>query len=135
MRVRNPRTGQLDFELIVASAEDIEPRARAMRAAQQKWKRLSIESRIEVLQAFKTALASWRGEIVAALEADTGRRRIAGIEVDTVIDSIDNWCGLAPDLVLAHVERPAGNLPLVGVQQRLEPGSYTNLTLPTSDLG
>jgi succinate-semialdehyde dehydrogenase/glutarate-semialdehyde dehydrogenase len=130
LRVRDPRTGEIDFELAVTTAADIEPMARAMRAAQQKWKRLSIESRIEVLQAFKTALAVWRADIVSALEADTGRRRIASIEVQTVIDSIDNWCRLAPALVQAHSERPAGNLPLVGVQQRLEPYALLGAITP-----
>ena len=130
LRVRDPRTGEIDFELAVTTAADIEPMARAMRAAQQKWKRLSIESRIEVLQAFKTALAVWRADIVCALEADTGRRRIASIEVQTVIDSIDNWCRLAPALVQAHSERPAGNLPLVGVQQRLEPYALLGAITP-----
>jgi acyl-CoA reductase-like NAD-dependent aldehyde dehydrogenase len=104
--------------------------AHAMRAAQQKWKRLSVESRIEVLQAFKTALANRRSDIVAALEADTGRRRIASIEVETVIASIDSWCRLAPGLVQAHSERPAGNLPLVGVQQRLEPYALLGAITP-----
>ena len=130
LRVRNPRTGKIDFELALATAADIEPRARAMRTAQQKWKRLSVKVRIEVLQAFNTALRSWRADIVAALETDTGRRRIAGMEVDTVIDSIDNWCRLAPDLVQAHAERPAGNLPLVGVQQRLEPYALLGAITP-----
>ncbi|HNP64219.1 MAG TPA: aldehyde dehydrogenase family protein [Woeseiaceae bacterium] len=121
LRVRNPRTGELDFELEVATAADIAPVAQRLRAAQKSWRALGVDGRVEVMQNFRDALAAHREPIVTALEADTGRRRIAATEIDAVMSFIDNWARLTPELTCEEPERPASGLPRVGVQQRLEP--------------
>lgn len=121
LKIRNPRSGEDDFELVVMTGADIEPIARSMRAAQVEWKALGVAGRTEVLQAFHQAIEKHREAITRALEADTGRRRIATTEVDAVQGFINAWAQLAPDLVEGHAERPASGLPKVGVRQQLEP--------------
>ncbi len=121
LKVRNPRTGEADFELIVMTGADIEPIAQSMRTAQVEWKALGVIGRTKVLRAFREAIGNHRDAIITALEADTGRHRITTTEVDAVQGFIDAWAQLAPGLVENHAERPAGGLPKVGVRQRLQP--------------
>jgi acyl-CoA reductase-like NAD-dependent aldehyde dehydrogenase len=121
LKVRNPRTGEADFAITVATGADIAPIARRMRVAQQQWKAIGVAGRTKVLQAFRMALENHRASILEALQADTGRNRLATTEVDAVMSFIDAWSQLAPSLVEGHPERTATGLPKVGVQQRLDP--------------
>lgn len=99
IRVRNPRTGEHDYEFAPYAAEDIEPIAARLREAQPAWAALSLEERGMRLQAFATALRAHRDGIADALEIDTGRRRIARLEVDGVAASIESWIAQAPALL------------------------------------
>ena len=71
-------------------------------------------------------LAARRADLVAALEVDTGRRRIAGTEVDSVVGSIAAWRAIAAGLAeepwtpgrsAPHIRHTAQRVPypLVGV--------------------
>ena len=99
IRVRNPRTGEHDYELAPYAAQDIEPIAARLRDAQPAWAALSLEARGTRLQAFAAALRAHRDAIADALEIDTGRRRIARLEVDGVAASIEGWIAQAPALL------------------------------------
>jgi len=96
---RNPRTGETDFRFSPAGADDIKALAAGLRAAQVGWAAASLDERSARLRAFAAALREHRDAIAGALEADTGRRRIARLEVDGVAASIDGWLAQAPDLL------------------------------------
>ncbi|KAA5803515.1 aldehyde dehydrogenase family protein [Alkalicaulis satelles] len=96
--VRNPRTGQTDYRFTPPSADALEAAAARLRAAQPAWAALSIEARMERLSAWADAMEARLDEIAAALEADTGRRRVARLEVAGAIASIRGWVQAAPQL-------------------------------------
>ncbi|MEO0614763.1 MAG: aldehyde dehydrogenase family protein [Pseudomonadota bacterium] len=109
--VRNPRTGQNDFEMTVHDGDAIAVVAERLRDAQAAWRDSGVDARIAVLQRFAKALEAHRSDIVAALSADTGRVALAHTEVDGVIAGVHRWCGLAPGLITedrAALERMPG---------------------------
>ncbi len=85
---RNPRTGQNDYTLIAPSEREIADIAARARAAQPAWRALGFEGRIEALKALAHELIARRDAIKAALEIDTGRRRMAGVEIDSALGAI-----------------------------------------------
>ena len=99
LTARNPRTGAHDFTFAATSPEEMARTADRMRAAQKDWAGLPLSGRAARLERFANALHAHRPEISAALEIDTGRRRIAGIEVDGVIGSVRGWNMQAPGLL------------------------------------
>lgn len=99
LTARNPRTGALDFQFEATSREDIESTAKQMRAAAPAWQALGTEGRIAKLNALSDALGHHREAIAERLSVDTGRRKIAGREVDGVIGAIQGWTAQAPHLL------------------------------------
>lgn len=87
---------------------------------------MGFRGRGEALGRLAEILTGRRAELVAALEVDTGRRRIAGTEVDAVVGSIAAWRGIAAQLAEApwtlgraapHIRHTVQRVPypLVGV--------------------
>jgi succinate-semialdehyde dehydrogenase / glutarate-semialdehyde dehydrogenase len=99
LTARNPRTGQRDYSFDVPEPKAIIARAMTMRAAQGRWHAAGFEGRANALRQFADALSARRAEIASALEIDTGRRRIAGLEVDSVVGSIKGWASATPSLL------------------------------------
>jgi len=120
LQVRNPRTGENDYEICVATSEVIEPMAAELRAGQPAWNSLGIDGRIEVLQRWKAALAAHGDAIVEAVATDTGRKAIAASELGGLTSGIDRWCDLAPALLESH-EHASKAMPEVALRQQLEP--------------
>jgi len=123
---RDPRTGRIDWRGAAADAGEIATIAAQLRATQPTWEAKGPSTRLEILRAFGRALDRHSGPIGEALEADTGRRRIARLEIDSVIGSIEGWARVvandaAPDWVpgrgLPSVRHTAAwkPYPLVGV--------------------
>ena len=120
LKVRNPRTGERDFELSVTTADEIRKIATELQSAQKSWRGAGLESRISAMQRWKNELNARHADILVALETDTGRRRIANGEILGLIGMIERWCSIAPDL-LASEERASQAMPKVALQQQLEP--------------
>lgn len=104
MRVRNPRTGEYDFEFQECKPETIRNTARKLSANQIAWYHSGIANRIAVIQEWKLVLISMKEVLVGALAADTGRTWETTAEVDWVIDSIDKWCAVARKFYDQHNE-------------------------------
>ena len=120
LQIRNPRTGECDYEICVATADIIRPMATELRANQHGWRDLGVDGRIEVLQRWKAELARHRDAITTALSVDTGRKALAATEVGGVMSGIDRWCELAPALMRTG-EHPSRAMPDVGLRRQLEP--------------
>lgn len=101
MKARNPRTGEEDHAFAEDSAGAVAAAAVSLRARQQEWEARGPEGRAEVLQAFANALERHAEPIVGALAVDTGRERIARIELDTVVRRLRGWAQRAPELFAA----------------------------------
>ncbi|MDH3619928.1 MAG: aldehyde dehydrogenase family protein [Gammaproteobacteria bacterium] len=120
LKIRNPRSGEFDYEISVTTSAEIAPLAEELRDAQTSWLRAGVDHRTEVLQRWKNEITVASDEILDALSADTGRRAIARGEIFGVCGMIDNWCQLAPTLV-AGDERPSSHLPDVALRRQLDP--------------
>ncbi len=120
LQVRNPRTGERDYEIRVATADVIEPMAVELRANQHGWRDLGLDGRVDVMQRWKAELARHREAITAALSIDTGRRVLAATEVGSVMSGIDRWCAMAPAL-MQTAEHPSKAMPDVALRQQHEP--------------
>lgn len=81
---RDPRTGLSDGALRPPSLEQIDDQVAKARSAQRQWAERSFNDRLAVLDRLGAELARIRPELTVALEDDTGRRRIAGIEADSL---------------------------------------------------
>lgn len=99
LQARNPRTGELDFWFTGTSEAALEDMAVRARAAQKDWAALSLFERGEKLARFADILETEAEAIASALEIDTGRRRIARMEVAGVIASIRGWVSQAHSLL------------------------------------
>ena len=58
LKVRNPRSGESDYEICVAGDADIAKIAGELRANQRGWRDAGLEFRIETLQSFRDAIES-----------------------------------------------------------------------------
>ena len=85
MKATNPLTGERDYEFAAATPTDVAQHAERLRAMQPEWEARGAEGRAAILGRFADALADGAEPIVAALAADTGRRHIARLELDTTI--------------------------------------------------
>jgi acyl-CoA reductase-like NAD-dependent aldehyde dehydrogenase len=88
---RNPRTGIHDWRGQALDPVEVAEVAARLRAAQAAWEGRGAGSRLEVLRAFGQCLRRHAEPIGQALETDTGRRRIARLEIDSVVASIEAW--------------------------------------------
>jgi acyl-CoA reductase-like NAD-dependent aldehyde dehydrogenase len=99
IEVANPRTGAVDYHFKAVDEAGLDALAARLRAAQGRWAAKTMEERCTALLGWAQALERHKDSIAAALETDTGRRRIARLEVEGAIASIRGWAGAAPHLV------------------------------------
>lgn len=99
LQARDPRTGQFDYSFPAASRADIEHTSNRLRAAGQDWQALGMDGRIAKLTKLADAIGRHRNAIAERLCVDTGRRKIAGREVDGAIGAIHGWIAQAPHLL------------------------------------
>lgn len=121
MKVRNPRTGQDDYEIAPLDAGQIAALAADLRTRQVAWAALSPVQRGERLRALGAAMARRREAITAALTADTGRRAISAIEVDGTIRTLERWAACVPELIAAAQEVRPSATPGIEVATRMVP--------------
>ncbi len=91
IRARNPRTGERDYAFHAPTNEDLSSRANELRAAQHAWNQGGIDARLTAIEALAATLADRRTDLQRALAEDTGRSRIADIEIDAVIAAARAW--------------------------------------------
>jgi acyl-CoA reductase-like NAD-dependent aldehyde dehydrogenase len=99
LQARDPRTGQLDYTFETASRADVARAANRLRAAGQDWQELGLDGRMAKLGELAAAIGAHHAAISERLSVDTGRRKIAGREVDGAIGAIHGWLAQAPHLL------------------------------------
>ncbi len=106
MKVRNPRTGQEDYEFVASSREEIAAEAARLRKAQPEWEAMGPSQRAEVMIAFADAIDAAAPAIAAALSIDTGRHAVSWIEVEGLSRNIRRWAERAPELIASLDREP-----------------------------
>ena len=105
MHARNPLTGGLDHVFEPANPDEVAAEARRLRAAQPRWEALGPDGRAAVLLRWADAVEAQADAITEALSVDTGRRKIARIEVDGLPRTIRRWAERGPALLAALESR------------------------------
>jgi succinate-semialdehyde dehydrogenase / glutarate-semialdehyde dehydrogenase len=131
MKIRNPRTGEEDYEIVPLDAAALAGLTVSMRAAQPVWAARSPEERGAILLNLAEAIARHHGDISVALTADTGRAAISKIEVDGTIGLIKRWVSSAPALIeSAIVQNRQTIIPGISTSTRLVPYSLVGVISP-----
>lgn len=129
MRVRNPRTGQFDYEFTPTPLEAIATEARRLRDNQREWYERGLDYRISVLERWAQEVEKARDEIAPALIADTGRSYISVREVEGVPRNVRRWLASAPELMQTEPQQ-SRILPTVKYQNQLVPYSLVGAISP-----
>lgn len=128
-RVRNPRTGKVDYWITPPTPDQIAEQCTRLREAQISWQQESLEQRIEAMHVWKQALLSQRDELIKALVTDTGRWSESVLEFDSLISTLDRWCRLAPELLSKENER-ATAIPFIRLQNESVPYPLVGIISP-----
>jgi len=99
LTVRNPRSGELDYQFSAPSVQEMAETAATLKVNQSEWFAKGVGYRISVLKQWQTVLMTEKEAIIDALAIDTGRLGLASIEFFALLASIHRWCGLAPELL------------------------------------
>ena len=131
MKVRNPRTGERDYEIAPLDRAGVEALAQSLRAAQPAWAAKSAEERADALRALAAAVGEKREAIAAALTLDTGRRAISGSSGDGPVRCLEYWAASAPDLIARAGGEPRPSAtPGIAVATRLVPYPLVGVISP-----
>ena len=99
LKIKNPRTGLQDIEIKALEKLEIACLANKARAIQNDWQSQGVEARCLKIINLANSLEKHKERLAAAVETDTGRRRIAKVEVTSVINSMRVWASMAPSLI------------------------------------
>ncbi|MGJ3647715.1 aldehyde dehydrogenase family protein [Sphingomonas sp. GlSt437] len=131
MKVRNPRTGVLDYKIMPLDADAIGQIASELRARQAVWAARTPEARAQSLRALADVIARRNAPIGEALTTDTGRRAISWIEVDGTIRTLNRWADIAPGLIAGATGEPRpGATPGIEISTRLVPYPLVGVISP-----
>jgi len=126
--VRNPYTGETDYQFEDATPESIANAADRLRSNQPAWSAQSLDDRLQALQVFAGAIAARRDEITAALVQDTGRQAVAALEVEAVISFAARAAAVAPDALAKPPARQAQIPSIEGTANRIPCGLVGNIS-------
>ncbi len=119
MQAINPLTGVADYEFEVAGADEVAAACAAVRAAQPAWLALGVAGRAAALRDLWAATLAQRSALERALQIDTGRFRIAAIEIAAVEGMVTSAIHHAAALNGQCAERPSAIPGIAGRRQWL----------------
>ncbi|WP_153722870.1 aldehyde dehydrogenase family protein [Sporosarcina cascadiensis] len=127
--VRNPRNGEMDYQITPPSPAELSEYCSGLRNAQLDWQKLGVQGRGEVLQHWKVSIENHKEEIIAALTADTGRASETVLEFNSILSMIDRWCKLAPE-ILQPEERKDSSIPFLKIEEEFKPYQLVGVISP-----
>ncbi|QBY04571.1 aldehyde dehydrogenase family protein [Thalassotalea sp. HSM 43] len=129
LSIRNPRTGQLDFQLHCMDAAQVADVAATLKQQQSRWFTIGLDKRIAELRMFAEALAQQKQAIITELCQDTGRYQESVLELDVTISAIERWCQQAPQLLNINATT-AGQIPFLQISQGYLPYPLVGVISP-----
>jgi acyl-CoA reductase-like NAD-dependent aldehyde dehydrogenase len=97
--VRNPRTGEVDYQLQAPPPDALARRCEELRVAQAEWSALPAAERIGVMLRWAESIDRHADKISKALAVDTGRWRMSVESPQNVANGIRGWCEMAGALL------------------------------------
>ncbi|WP_159501771.1 aldehyde dehydrogenase family protein [Microbacterium sp. 18062] len=131
LAVRNPRTGESELTLTVASADDVARSADRLRANQPRWEALGLAGRIEVMRRWLGEVAQ-RAELIGERDAaDTGGVSTSWSQGYITMANIGGWIADAETaLARAEVRQRSVPMPDVEVRSQLVPYGLVGVISP-----
>jgi acyl-CoA reductase-like NAD-dependent aldehyde dehydrogenase len=131
VKIRNPRTGALDYDIAPLDGVAVRNAAQHLRARQPQWAAKPASERAAVLTAFADAVERHAAAIAAALTIDTGRKAISQIEVAGTVSAIRRWAARGPGVIAAASasDQPTG-IPTITTSTRLVPYPLVGVISP-----
>ncbi len=130
LSIRNPRTGEYDYQLEIHDGIDITQFTRRARRVQGTWNSSGLSYRIEVMQKWISAIEEEEEALVEQLSIDTGRVKVARLEVKSILGLMRGWCFRAPQVLQESPTRPSANNPKVHIIQQLIPYPVVGVISP-----
>ncbi len=127
--VRNPRTGEYDYQITPPDEATLAAICAQLRAAQSDWAACDVTERIATLTAWRQSMIACRDDILAALIADTGRYHESVLEFDSILSGLDRWCRLAPDLLKYEICQ-SSSVPFIQLDGRIVPYPLVGVISP-----
>lgn len=131
MNVKNPRTGEFDYEIFPLSNEELKNIIIDLREAQNIWKNQTLQFRIDALKAWQKAIEEQKESLIEALIIDTGRKLETLIEVDFLLNSVDEWCDLAKDFFENPVKE-VSTIPSLNKEVQFVPYQVIGIVTPST---
>jgi acyl-CoA reductase-like NAD-dependent aldehyde dehydrogenase len=120
--VRNPRTGLKDFDLPVATADEVAAKAARLRAAQKNWHAMGLAGRSAVMARWLAEVRKRAGAIAESDAEDTGGCHTSYLQGFITMGNIGGWLeDAAGALAKASYEGPSRAVPTVGVRTQFVP--------------
>jgi succinate-semialdehyde dehydrogenase / glutarate-semialdehyde dehydrogenase len=131
MKIRNPRSGALDYEITPLSADALHTLSSTLRDRQRDWAALTQAARSAVLNDAADAIERHGPAIAEALTIDTGRAAISHIEVAGTVRAIRRWAVNAAAVIAGHenADQPTA-IPGITTSTRLIPFSLVGVIAP-----
>src|SRR5690606_14972344 len=128
LAVRNPRTGQSDFELAVSSQAEVAEKAARLRANEPAWEAMDVEGRCGVMARWRGAVKGRAADIGEAHAVDTGGCHTSYLQGFITMGNIAGWLedaprafeslkwqGMSTSMPTVEVESQVVAYPIVGV--------------------
>lgn len=120
--VRNPRTGQTDFELPVAGAAEVAAKAARLREGQKAWEAMGLSGRRAVMARWLAEVRKRAGDIAQADAEDTGGCHTSYLQGFITMGNIGGWLeDAAGALEKASYRGPSRAMPKVEVRTQFVP--------------
>jgi succinate-semialdehyde dehydrogenase / glutarate-semialdehyde dehydrogenase len=129
--VRNPYTGEVDYEITPPAAEELTALCDSLRAAQLKWAAAPLEHRVEVMLRWADELDAAYGPLSAADFTDTGGCLIALMSPRIVASSVRSWAADAAGVLDAASRSGTSSImPSVTFRTQLVPYALVGVISP-----
>jgi acyl-CoA reductase-like NAD-dependent aldehyde dehydrogenase len=129
--VRNPRTGQVDFELAVTPPGQIAAKAERLRANQRAWAAMPLADRLNVMRRWLGEIAKRKDDIAAADVEDTGGCHTSYLQGFITMGNIGGWIEDAEAaLERASFHGPSRSMPQVEIRSQLVPYALVGVISP-----
>jgi succinate-semialdehyde dehydrogenase/glutarate-semialdehyde dehydrogenase len=120
--VRNPRTGQFDYQITPPEPEEIAETCRKLRAAQKSWRSETLECRSTVMRRWAERIKAHREALAERDSVDTGYCTISRMSPDIVFGNIMTWVERAPAILeKAKLQGKISIMPTIDFSTNLHP--------------
>jgi acyl-CoA reductase-like NAD-dependent aldehyde dehydrogenase len=120
--VRNPRTGQNDYQITPPTAEELREICARLREGQKSWGAAPLEHRIAVMRQWAERLKAHSAELAEADSIDTGYCTISRMSPGIVIGNVLGWSNAAPAILSgAKLEGKSSIMPNIAFGTELRP--------------